>query len=575
MARIPYGISSFERIRNKREDFVYVDKTRFIEQLEETSFIIHLRPRRFGKSLFVSMLESYYDVFSTDRFDDLFSGLHIHKNPTMNRNHYYILRFNFSGIATKDFDTMMDGFLNKVKSSVASFISKYQLNIEIKDYGTPAMILNALLEAFNRLNLEHKVYILIDEYDHFTNAVLNNGLEGFMTLVTQGGLVRSFYEVIKEQSELNVVNRLFMTGVMSVSLDSMTSGFNVATNLTTVSTFADMMGFTADEVKQLLQVPKLGSPKEAVGLTEVEQETVYEIFRQNYNGYLFSEESEIKVFNSTLIMYYLKHYVPGKKLLKNIVDPNLNQSSKTISGIVDVKNKEANDAIVEEIVKHKGVSATLSAFIDIDKKFDKNDFITLLFNIGFLTIKEQGMLTKFEIPNKIIEAIYFGYMRELAELRYHYKVDVATQEHALLEMGEQGKINAITHLVSDFLQHTSGRNAIDFRELDIKLTYLKFLFPTNQFFVFDEFPVKHGYTDLTILKSAGSYSKYEFLVELKHVKKGKKEETTKARIAEKFTEGVNQIAAYMKDKRMSGRSHLKKFVVVFVGFEVARIEEIE
>ena len=575
MPRIPYGIGSFERIRNKDEDYIYIDKTQFIEQLEEMNFLIHLRPRRFGKSLFIGMLESYYDILSADRFDDLFGGLYIHDHPTINRNSYYMLRFNFSGIATKDFDTIMEGFLTKVRSGISLFINKYKLDIQIPNSKSPSVVLHTLLTEFENLGLEHKVYILIDEYDHFTNAVLNIGLDGFMTLVARGGVVRSFYEVIKEKAEKNVIDRLFITGVMSVSLDSMTSGFNIATNITTDAEFADIMGFTANEVQKLLATPKLGSPKKAVELTITEKEQVYEIWRQNYNGYLFSAESSTKVFNSTLIMYYLQHYLPKKKLLEEIVDPNLNQSGRTISGIVEVKNSFANYEIIEEIVKHKYVNAKLSTFIDIDKKFDKNDFITLLFNIGFLTIKESGMLTKFEMPNKIIEEIYFGYMRELAAIRYNYQIDVRDQERAILEMGEKGKIDAITHLVVDFLEHISGRNAIKFDEQDIKLTYLKFLFPTDQFFVFDEFPIKKGYTDLTILKSATSYSKYEFLIELKHIKKGKKAETIETQVAEKFVDGVEQIARYMEDKRMHGRPDLKKFVVVFAGFDIAKLEEIE
>ena len=178
MKRIPYGESNFELIRNK--NFLYVDKTHFIEQLENTSKLIHLRPRRFGKSLFISMLEAYYDVASVDKFDKLFEGLHVHADPTEYRNSYYVLRFNFSGIPTKDFDTIMDGFLGKVRNGIDLFISKYKLKIEFEDSGSPARILSSLLTAFSKLNLEHKVYILIDEYDHFTNAVLNNGLNDFM-----------------------------------------------------------------------------------------------------------------------------------------------------------------------------------------------------------------------------------------------------------------------------------------------------------------------------------------------------------------------------------------------------------
>ena len=569
MWRIPYGESNFELIRNKR--FLYVDKTHFLEQLESTSKIIHLRPRRFGKSLFISMLESYYDIVRADKFDNLFMGLHVHAHPTPYRNSYYILRFNFSGIATTDFETIMDGFLGRVKDGIDLFISKYQLNIKVANYKTPAEILDSLLTAFSELNLEHKIYILIDEYDHFTNAVLNNGLDEFMSLVTRGGVVRSFYEVIKLKSELGIVERFFMTGVMSVSLDSMTSGFNIATNMTTDETFADMVGFTSDEVKCMLNTTLQSSRKEDVCLTQLEQEEVYSIWKQNYNGYLFSEESDMKVFNSTLIMYYLQRYIERKKHPRSLVDPNLNQSGSTIKQLADLKNQESNYKVVEEIVKERVVSGELSTFIDIDKQYERNDFITLLFNIGLLTIKEAGVRTKFEIPNKVIETVYLQYLSELEQRNLGCKIDVLEQELAIDELAEDGKINKLTTVVSEFLMHTSGRNKINFDEKYIKLIYSFIMSTTNQYFIYDEYPVRQGYGDLVALKTPASYATYELLLELKYLKQS---ETTEVKIEKEFEKGVKQIEGYMMDKRLAQLPHLKKFVVVFSGFEVARLEEV-
>jgi len=573
MKKIPYGESNFALIRNK--NFLYVDKTHFIKQLEGISKVIHLRPRRFGKSLFINMLEDYYDVAKADKFDALFTGLHIHEHPTDYRNSYYVLHFDFSGIATKDFDTMMNGFLNKVKESVNTFISKYKLDIEITDDGSPSVILNALLDAMIRLNVAHKVYIMIDEYDHFTNAVLNNGLADFMSLVERGGMVRSFYEVIKEKCGRGIVERFFVTGVMSVSLDSMTSGFNIGTNITTRAEFADMMGFTSDEVKRILGTTMQNIQEEGVDLTDFEQEEVYEIWKQNYNGYLFSEESDTKVFNSTMIMYYLRDYVEKKKHPRSLVDPNLNQSGTTIKILAELKNREANYEVVEDIVKEKAIPGKLSTFIDIGEQYERNDFITLLFNIGLLTIKKAGARTRFEIPNKIIETIYLQYLSQLEQKRLGCKIDVHAQEIAIDELAEDGKIDKLTHLVSEFLAQTSGRNKINFDEKYIKLIYLFIMSSTDQYFIYDEFPAKQGYSDVIALKTPSSYAQYEYLIELKYAKQGKKDETTKTRVDEKFTEGVSQIDKYLQDKRLANRPNLKKFVVVFAGFEVARLEEIK
>ncbi|MCL1990125.1 MAG: ATP-binding protein [Defluviitaleaceae bacterium] len=572
MKMIPYGESHFETIRN--DGFLYVDKTQFIRQLEQTRRIIHLRPRRFGKSLFISMLECYYDVNRADQFDDLFEGLSIKENPTDNRNNYYILRFNFSGIQTTSIETINSGFFVAVKSALEIFVSKYQFKIEFEKTHLASELLRQLLTELEKLKLQHKVYVLIDEYDHFTNAVLNEGLEGFMTLVTRGGMVRSFYEVIKLNCEQGIVERFFMTGVMSISLDSMTSGFNIGTNMSTDERFAHMMGFTSEEVKDLLKTPMKNSDEQQVVLTPSERDDVYDIWRENYNGYLFSEASSTKVFNATLIMYYLQRYIEGKKHPRRLIDPNLNQSGTTIKNLAELKNREANYQVVEEIVKERTISGNLSPFMDVDKKYDENDFMTALFSIGFLTIKEGATSTKFKMPNKIIEAIYVNYLSELTQKRVGYKLDTRAQGLAIDEMGEDGRIDQLNQLVSNFLAHLSGRNEIKFDEKYIQLLYLFILTSTDQYVIYDEFPALRGYSDVVALKTPGSYAKYEYLIELKYVKKGSKSEAIQARVDQKFSEGVAQVTAYMKDQRLRNRCELKKFVVVFVGPKVAKMEEI-
>jgi len=571
MLKIPYGVSNFEQIRTN--NFLYVDKTHFIEKIETIGYLMHLRPRRFGKSLFLSMLDRYYDIHSADQFDDLFKGLYIHENPTKYRNSYYILRFNFSGIENTGSDDLKKGFTRKVREGAQTFISRYELDIKLTESTSAADILGSLLNAFTHLKLPNKIYILIDEYDHFTNALLSGDGEDFLSILRRGGFVRSFYEVIKECSESGVVERIFITGVMSVTLDSMTSGFNIATKITTEFDFAHMMGFTADEVRDLLKQSYSKSERlqQSVELTDYEQATIYEVFRENYNGYLFSEESDVKVFNSTLIMYYLQRYLPHKRPPRSLVDMNLNQTGATIESIVGLKNREQNYQIIEEIVNQKQVGGTLQPFINIDEKFDKNDLITLLFNIGMLTIKGIDMLTQFEMPNKIIQNIYLQYLSDLVQRDSAYTLTLAKQQDAIIEVGRQGEIDALTTLVSEFLMHTSPRNMIKFDEKYIKLVYMMILTYSDQFNVYDEFMAYCGYGDLVILKAPNSTARYELLIELKYLKKT---DTTKASIEKKFAEGVAQIDKYMKDKRLANRENLRKFVIVFSGFEAVKLQEL-
>lgn len=565
MYKIPYGISHFETIR--KEHYIYVDKTTFIREIEKANYLIHLRPRRFGKSLFLSMLDCYYDMAQEHRFDELFKGLEIHQNPTQNRNNYYMLRFNFSGVQNSETENLEQGFNRKVKEGVERFIERYKLNLSLPKTQTAAGILGGLLTDFKSLNLPHQIYILIDEYDHFTNSVLSGNGVDFLEVLRRGGFVRSFYEIIKEQTELGVIGRIFITGVMSVTLDSMTSGFNMASNVTTQKNFNAMMGFTAKEVKGLLSTTFSGN----VQFSEAEQTHIFEIFRENYNGYLFSPKSDTKIFNSTLIMYYLNHRIWQGEAPDTLVDVNLNQSGSTISNIVELKMPEQNRALIREIVENKAVRGELESFINIDKKFDQDDVITMLYNIGILTLRKTEFGTAFEIPNKIIQRIYLQYLSDLLQKQAEYRIDLRKQRLAFQELGESGDIRPLTQIVEDFLLHASNRNLIDLDEKHVKFIYFMLTHSTEDFIVYDEFPLGNGYGDIFIQKTLASKAKFETLIELKYLKR---KETTVANIEAKLSEGKQQIEHYLKDERLAHRPDLVKYVIVFSGYEAVRIEKV-
>ena len=231
MKKLPYGISDYERIIENNN--YKVDKTMYIEKLENLSepYIMLLRPRKFGKTLFTSVLENYYDVKKKDKFEELFGETYIGKNPTKLKNSYYILRFNFSGINTKDDETTMEGFKEKVIDAIQRFISKYELDFYINLGLSTEGLLGSLITAFETQKREEKLYIIIDEYDHFANELLGFRTDQFKNLVSKNGKVRKWYEILKEGTE-SVVDRIFITGVAPITLDSMTSGFNISSDLT-------------------------------------------------------------------------------------------------------------------------------------------------------------------------------------------------------------------------------------------------------------------------------------------------------------------------------------------------------
>ena len=315
MKKLPYGVSDYEKIIEK--NYYYVDKTQYIEKLEdlaETS-IMFLRPRKFGKTLFTSVLENYYDVNKKEKFEELFGETYIGKNPTEMKNSYYILRFNFSGINTKDEETTMEGFKGKVTDSIQKFVNRYELDFYINPELSTEGLLNSLIVAFENQKQNEKMYVIIDEYDHFANELLGFQTESFKNLVSKNGRVRKFYEILKEGTE-SVVDRIFITGVAPITLDSMTSGFNILTDLTQDRTFNEMMGFTEEEIIEIM---------EEQGIEKEKQEELLPLMKENYDGYRFSIDitENRNLYNSNMCLYFLNSYISFGKIPEELVDVNI------------------------------------------------------------------------------------------------------------------------------------------------------------------------------------------------------------------------------------------------------------
>ena len=258
MRKLPNGMSNYEDIVN--ENRIYVDKTMYIQKMEdlEDKTIMFLRPRKFGKTLFTSVLENYYDILKENKFEKLFGNTYIGQNPTPNKNKYHILRFNFSGIATNTEEETIEGFKVKVNASIREFVQKYKMDFYVNENETAEGVLYNLIKAFRIQKADEKIYVIIDEYDHFANELLGFETEKFKNLVSKNGKVRKWYEILKEGTE-SVVERIFITGVAPITLDSTTSGFNIARDITKDLAFNDMLGFSEKDVRYLmdeLQIPK-------------------------------------------------------------------------------------------------------------------------------------------------------------------------------------------------------------------------------------------------------------------------------------------------------------------------------
>lgn len=290
-----------------------------------------MRPRKFGKTLFTSTLAYYYDVNTKDKFDKLFGNTYIGKHQTNLKNSYHILRFNFSGIDTSSEETTIRGFSDEIVSSIELFVKKYELDFFVNEKDEVENIMNNLFKAFSIQKDADKIYVIIDEYDHFANELLSFKTENFKRLISENGKVRKWYEILKKGTE-TVVDRIFITGVAPITLDSLTSGFNIGSDKTKNAKFNEMLGFTTDELIKIMEEQEIDKEIQNKLLT---------IMKENYDGYKFSIDAEEKMYNSNMCLYFLNEYMDSGKFPRNLIDVNIASDYSKLSNMLELCKNES------------------------------------------------------------------------------------------------------------------------------------------------------------------------------------------------------------------------------------------
>ena len=401
MKKPPYGISNYEELI--RDGYYYVDKTMYIEKLENLpeKRIMFLRPRKFGKTLFTSTLENYYDIKKANEFERLFGNTYIGKHPTELKNSYYILKFNFSGIDTTNEETTMKGFKREVASSIKSFVDKYELDFYVNIGEEAEGILDNLIKAFGIQKSEEKLYVIIDEYDHFANELLSFNTNQFKTLVSKNGKVRKWYEILKKGTE-SVVDRIFITGVAPITLDSLTSGFNISSDITRNRLFNEMMGFTKEELIQMM---------ECIGIDKKEQEELLPIMKENYDGYTFSTKGLEKMYNSNMCLYFLKDYIQFGEIPEQLIDMNIASDYNELGNMLDLCKGEEREKIIEKTVSGQGIVSEITEKFNPAIEFGEKELVSMLFYLGYLTIVGEEFATpELKIPNKVMKEMYSDFI---------------------------------------------------------------------------------------------------------------------------------------------------------------------
>ncbi len=559
--KIPYGQSNFKTVIS--ENYVYVDKTRFIRTLEdEGRFSILLRPRRFGKSLFLSMLSHYYDMNFADEFASLFGQLAIGKNPTASHNQHQVLFLEFSGISTDSRAGIYAAFTSKVNNALLTFLGRYgyapAAHNDIVREPTPAGKLETLL----RHAQGQKIYVFIDEYDHFANSLLAEDLSHFRNIMGKGGFVRAFYELIKTGTQQGVIDRLFITGVTPVMLDSLTSGFNVVDNLSTHACFNDAIGFTRKETEGLIKPLADGCGLQLDSL--MANVTAW------YNGYCFSEScTAAGMYNADMVLYFIKHFDQKTCAYpRRMLDENIASDYGKILALFSIGDRNENYQVLEELIEKNEIVAKQRRKFDFDKGFDRNDFVSLLYYMGFITFKGSLLgRESYQIPNYVIKVLYFEYFKVELERLNVLTISDAHIEDSIIALALHNDPAPLLDEIRAILQQFSNRDFIKLDEKHIKTLLLTLLFQSPVYAIKSEPEMNHKYPDILLLERSPYAVQYEHLLELKYCKKS--ERSKNPRIwQDKLAEGVRQVQGYLQLPEVKMHQKLSAWVLLTDGDEV-------
>lgn len=560
MYKLPYGESDFGKIRRKH--YVYIDKTKYIELLEHDDSYIHfLRPRRFGKSLFTSMLGYYYDLASKDEFDLLFNDTYIHANPTKERNSYYILNFNFSGFSNKRGEELEKEFDDKVREAIENCIEKYDFPVKVRENISAARMLSNFISQMQHKERIGDFYVIIDEYDHFANDLLSFPQRGaevqfqeFTNVMGSEGYVRAFYEELKNGTQKGI-GRIFLTGVSPISLDSMTSGFNISTNLSLEPRYHEMMGFTSEEVKGLISIVD--------GINNKEK-TLLEL-KQYYDGYRFSRRAKHHTFNPNMVLYYLNHFQNNGYEPEDIIDRNIFSDYTKLEQILYInkniaqKNNEETSHLrdLQRILDGEHPSVLITTQFTLTKSFNEQDFYSLLFYLGYLTIDhaDEFELTM-KIPNMVMKKVFINYFQNMIEQELAYQADIKGWQSAIAAFITRNDAALYIQEIESILSRYSDRMFINFKERSIQQIGEMIVGAITGVDSDLEDENDKGYSDHVIIPMNTNY--HRKLIEYKYLKK----DYTAAQLKQVIMDAKAEIEKYMSSRQVQ-RYPYDAWIMVF------------
>jgi Predicted AAA-ATPase/PD-(D/E)XK nuclease superfamily len=563
MIKISYGESNFRSMI--LDGAFYQDRTHYIPILEEwgAKNLIYLRPRRFGKSLLLSTLEYYYGLQYKDSFEQLYGNTFVGKNPTSRAHSYMILRFDFSGINTDTEQNTFEGFLSNIRVGMSAFLAQYQSYFteeqakDILSHQYPNEMIKELINCYVHNKITFPIYVLVDEYDHFANELISFNFTHFSEIVTANGYVRKFYEVLKIASSQGVIDRIFITGVSPITVDSLTSGFNISRNITLSADFHQMVGFEESEVKSILE--GVGMPAEQVPATVND-------LHLWYNGYLFCADSEKRLYNPNMVLYFAQEYKSTKAYPREMLDVNIASDYGKIQKLFSIQGKEEQYLyVLEELLENGEVTAVLTAQYSFLRDFTKDDLVSLLFYMGFLTIKSANLgAYTFTFPNYVIKRLYADYFFNSILDKAKLPFDNRPVNNAIMEMAQTGNPTKFFDQVQLVIKYFSTRDTAHFTENTLKAIIVSLLHQQKFYYIHSEYETNWTYMDVFLEAIQGQKPNFEVTLELKFAQK-----KSKISLPNLLKEAELQLQNYLQTPKFNARTNLKNYCVAVVGDKLA------
>jgi hypothetical protein len=577
---IPYGVSDFGKFRES--NYYYVDKTRYLTVIERKGrYLFLIRPRRFGKSLFLGIMEAYYDIQYKDRFDFFFAGSDIHRNPTREKNSYLVFKLNFS-VVSPEISRLEEAFLNYIKESAFWFIKKYEklLDIDLKTAKEELFSKKSAAEVMvTFLNFckgkGYKLYVIIDEYDNFANTILSEAGEQEFQKITHGtGFFRAFFNVLKGGTADTdaPISRLFMTGVSPITLDDVTSGFNIAANISLHSDINEIMGFTQPEVETMIEYYR------QTGKIRHSTPELLEIMSQWYNHYRFSLHAPGEVFSTVHVLYFLKEYMIDSLFPVSLIDHNARIDYDKLRHLIVIDKKgtpqtNGNFSKLRQVMENDSVHSTIIDSFPVHKLVSPENFISLLYYFGLLTItgSDEEKKAILKIPNEVVKRLYYDYIKETYQETGIFTLDLSKYEALMKEMAFNGKWKPLIAYLVEQMETSMGIRDLITGERAIQAFLNVYLGLSALYLVYSEKELEKGYADLVLEPFLAQYPqlKFSYLLEIKYIKsRAGKKDLTPEKIKTIKAEAEAQLDRYGRDEKFQkavGQTTLKKVVLIFSG----------